>query len=45
MYWCGNRSAIERMDTNAEIKVKAEEATLDNIDGADWGDEENPIDI
>jgi len=25
--------------------VKAEEATLDNLDGADWGDEDNPIDI
>ena len=25
--------------------MKHEEATLDNIDGADWQDEENPIDI
>ena len=36
---------IKKKNVNTEIKVKAEEATLDNIDGADWGDEENPIDI
>ena len=46
---CASRDMSEinnqQKNTNAEIKVKAEEATLDNIDGADWGDEENPIDI